>query len=484
MEPSDRSPHEPSETPTPASQPPPSPRPRGRKRSAAHAFAIRLRRVGRGLLNRWSGLRPAQQLVLGFASYVLIGTLLLMLPASTKAEVHPLDHLFNVTSAVSTTGLTTVSVADNYSRLGQWVLLILFQLGGIGYMTASSLIILARGGKLSPGRLGVLRAGFALPHYFVPQRFLRHVAVFTIAVEAVGTLVLWWRFSLAGVQDPLWSAFFHTVSAFATAGFSLNNNSLEPFRDDWIVNLTVGTLCYLGAIGFIVVQDVWYSVKLRERMLTLTSKVILTMTAAIFLIGTVLLFFIEPSVRTLPLGERVLVSAFQVMTASSTAGFNTVPIGGLTAATLVVISVAMLIGASPSGTGGGVKTTSVSALLGNLISILRGRDRVVWLGHEVPMVRVLFAVAATSFYFGLIFIGVLLLCLTERQDFLKLAFEAVSAIGTVGLSMGITGELSPLGKLVVIWLMFSGRCGPLTLGLALLRPQAPPDTVRRDDLAV
>jgi trk system potassium uptake protein TrkH len=380
MEPSDRSPQEPSDTSTSASQPPPSPRPRGRKRSAAHAFAVRLRRVGRGLLNRWSGLRPAQQLVLGFASYVLIGTLLLMLPASTKAEVHPLDHLFNVTSAVSTTGLTTVSVADDYSRLGQWVLLILFQLGGIGYMTVSSLIILARGGKLSAGRLGVLRAGFALPHYFVPQRFLRHVAVFTIAVEAVGTLVLWWRFSVAGVQDPLWSAFFHTVSAFATAGFSLNNNSLESFRGDWIVNLTVSTLCYLGAIGFIVVQDVWYSIKLRERMLTLTSKVILTMTAAIFLVGTVLLFFIEPSVRTLPFGERVLVSAFQVMTASSTAGFNTVPIGGLTAATLVIISVAMLIGASPSGTGGGVKTTSVSALLGNLISILRSRDRVVWLG--------------------------------------------------------------------------------------------------------
>lgn len=433
-------------------------------------------------LRAWSSMRPTQQLVAGFAAYALIGAMLLSLPFSQAAPSAFLDNLFNAVSAVSTTGLTTISVSDHYTRLGEAVILVLFQIGGIGFMTISSVFVLARGRPLSENRAEILRTGFALPHYFHLHHFLRQVIVFTFVCEAIGAAILWQRFASAGVESPLWSAVFHSVSAFATAGFSLNN-SMESFAHDPVVNLTIGTLSYAGAIGFIVVQDVWYSLKLRERMLTFTSKVILCMTGAIFALGTTALFFLEPSVRSLPVGERLLTCAFQTMTASSTAGFNTIPIGQMATPALVVILIAMLIGASPSGTGGGIKTTSVSAILGNLMSMLRGRNATAWLGYEIPSGRVLMAFAACSLYLLLLIAGVLVLTITEPAAFLPIVFEAASAIGTVGLSMGITGDLTTTGKLVIIALMFAGRCGPLTIGLALLRPsnQQP---LKPDDLAV
>lgn len=435
-------------------------------------------------LRTWSRLRPVQQLVLSFALYALAGVLLLALPFAQARPTGTLDNFFNVVSAISTTGLTTVSLADSYTRFGELVVLLLFQGGGIGFMTLSSMFVLARGGSLSTQQLGVLKAGFAVPHYFVMQRFIVQVVVFTAICEAGGALILWWRFSGAGVESPLWSAVFHGISAFATAGFGLHNDSLERFAHDPIVNLTIGALSYLGAVGFIVAQDVWYSLKLRERMLTFTSKVILTMTAGVFLVGTLLLVLVEPSIRALPWHEALPAAAFQVMSASTTAGFNTIPIGAMSAPGLALLIVAMVIGASPSGTGGGIKTTSVSALLGNVASILRGRDKTVWMGHEVPNARVLYASAAATVYLIGLAVGLLLLTLTEDKPFLALVFEAASAIGTVGLSMGITGDLSAWGKLTLIALMFAGRAGPLTIGLALLRPEPPSGSLPRDDLAI
>ncbi len=435
-------------------------------------------------LRAWSTLRPAQQLVAGFALYALIGTALLCAPFCETAPGRVVDHLFNAVSAMSTTGLTTISVADSYTIFGQAVILSLFQLGGLGFMTLSSVIILARGRALKDARVDVLRAGFAVPHYFVMQHFLIHIVVFTAACESVGAALLWWRFGALGVDQPLWSAVFHSVSAFATAGFSLNNTSMEAFAGDWVVNLVIGALSYLGAIGFIVAQDVWYSAKLRERMLTFTSKVILWITAIVFLCGAAALFVTEPTIRALPLQERFLASAFQMMTASTTAGFNTIPISAMSTPSLVIIMVAMLIGASPSGTGGGIKTTSVSAIFGNLTSVLRGRRSVVWLGHEIPLSRVLYAFAAASLYLIGLCLGVLALCFTEDKPFLPIVFEAASAIGTVGLSMGITGDLTTGGKLAVIAMMFAGRCGPLTIGLALLGPVDSTVSPRGDDLAV
>ncbi len=433
----------------------------------------------------WAGgLRPEQHLILGFLSYALLGSALLSLPAARKGDDALIDNIFTSVSAVSTTGLSTISLCEHYTFFGQVVVLVLFQLGGIGYMTVSSVVVLARGGSLSQTRSGVLHAGFSIPRNFVPGRFLVHVVVFTLVAELTGSIVLWRRFDALGVPDPLWSGIFHAVSAFATAGFSLNADSLERFSGDWVVCTTIGTLCYLGAIGFIVVQDVWYSVRFRERMLTFTSRVILSMTLVIFGLGTLGVLALDDSLGELPAGQRALAAGFQVMSASTTAGFNTIPVASLATTSLVALSIAMIVGASPSGTGGGMKTTGVSALLATLVSILRRRDCVRWMGHEIPMLRVLAAVATAVLYLTLLLAGVLALSITERGSIERLAFEATSAIGTVGLSLGATGELSTPGKVIVIILMFAGRTGPMTLGLALLRPDPAPPTARLDDLAV
>jgi trk system potassium uptake protein TrkH len=435
-------------------------------------------------LRRWRQLRPTQRLTLGLLSYVLIGIAALALPFAQARPTGLLDNLFIVTSAISTTGLTTVSVSDHYTFFGELVLVTLFQLGGIGYMTISSFIMLARGQRINDARLGVLRAGFTLPDGWDVRRYIMRVVVFTVIIEALGVILLYVEFRAYDIDRPLWFAIFHTVSAFATAGFSLSNTSLEPFRDSWIINLTIGGLSYLGAIGFIVLQDAWQAVRSRRRHITFTSKVILVSTAVIFVVGTALLFCFEPTIRELPMRSRLLASMFQIMTASSTAGFNTIPISGIGVAAVMLFITAMIVGASPSGTGGGIKTTSLSALAAVMVSAMRGRGAVMLYGHEVPIARVLHAVAATAFYLFLLAVGIFALGITEDADFGCLAFEAVSALGTVGLSMGITADLTPIGKIIITALMFFGRVGPLTLGLALIRPEAPRQTQQTSDLAV
>jgi len=222
----------------------------------------------KGILARF---KPIQLLTLGFLSYVLIGTILLCLPFSQQRAASVLDNLFSVVSAVSTTGLTTVSVSGSYTFFGELVLLGLFQLGGIGYMTLTSFILLSRQQPLSVVREGVLKTEFALPAGLSIRHFVVQVVWFTLIIETFGALLLWRHFTLVGVSEPLWSAVFHSVSAFATAGFSLYDNSLVDFAGNPMINFAIGSLCYLGALGFIVLQDAWLSARLVERRLTLTS---------------------------------------------------------------------------------------------------------------------------------------------------------------------------------------------------------------------
>ena len=422
----------------------------------------------RALVTCLESLTPFQLLSLGFFSYVLVGLALLALPFSQKLPIPLVDNLFTTVSAMSTTGLTTISVAHSYSYFGQFVILVLMQLGGLGYMTITSFIILSRAERFSGVRRGILSTQFALPQGFWMSQFIRHVVVFTLAIETVGVFPLYFEFKQAGIPTPLWSAVFHSVSSFATAGFSLNNNSLEGFRDNVVVNAAIGTLCYLGAIGFIVMQDAFLACTRKGHRITFTSKTILLMTGFVLLVCSPVLMFCEPEIAHLPWTKRACVALFQIMTASSTAGFNTVPIGALSAASLTVIIVSMVIGASPSGTGGGIKTTSFSALLGLLGSTLRGHaEEVTFCKRAIPLHRLMSAVASVTLYIIVLWFGVFLLSLIERQDYLKLLFEASSALGTVGLSMGITGALTCAGKIIITALMFFGRVGPLTLGMAV-----------------
>lgn len=435
--------------------------------------------AGMSRLGRWiASLDSLRLVVLGYLSYMIAGWLVLLLPGAVREGVAAgwLDHLFTAVSAVSTTGLVTVSTVDTYTGWGQFVVLLLIQLGGLGYMTVGSFIVLAASGGLSPLRARIGGAALGLPEGFDVPGFIRRMVVFTLVIEAAGAVLLYPRFLAAGADHPVWMAVFHSVSAFCTAGFGLYSNSLEDFRGDGWLNAVIVCLSLLGAVGFLVLVDAWNWSRGRSRGLTLTSKIILTGTAVVGTGGTLLFALEEPALRGLAAGETWMAAAFQVLSASTTVGFNTVPIGVLSQASVFLLIVVMLIGASPAGTGGGIKTTTVTALWSVMVSVLRGREQPTFAGREIPRARIRAATAGLVFYLIVLAAGIYGLCLLEPAPMPDLAFECASALGTVGLSRGVTGTLTEGGKWVVIVLMFAGRAGPLVIGMALWsrRSAAPP----------
>ncbi|MBN1395519.1 MAG: hypothetical protein JW959_10885 [Pirellulales bacterium] len=432
-----------------------------------------------------TGLHPAKIALLGYLSYILLGWIFLSLPFAARGQgVKAIDNLFISTSAVSTTGLVTVSVSDDYNLFGQLVILLLIQLGGIGYMTFGSFVILSRSTELPDVRRGVGEAVFSLPRSFCIHKFMRSVVVFTVVIESIGAAALYPIFRQGGDPNALWSAVFHSISAFCTAGFSLYNNSFESYASNFWLNAVISVLSYLGAIGFIVCVDCWRMLRGQIRHITLTSKIILWTTIWLTVAGTSLLFLGEPSIRTKPADERLLAAFFQAMTSMTTVGFNTINISVLSRASLLVLMVLMVIGASPSGTGGGLKSTTLSALFGVMRSAMKGEHDVRFWGRIVPRERVWAAMAALGFYLFMLVAGTYVLELTEDFNFEQNLFEAASALGTVGLSTGVTPALSSIGKLIVTFLMFCGRLGPLTFGVALFFSKPTDASELDNDLAV
>lgn len=429
-------------------------------------------------------LHPVRMVALGYLTYILLGWVLLALPFSQGATaVSALDALFTSASALSTTGLATVSTGNGFSLFGQIVILVLIQIGGIGYMTFGSFVALARRGDISDRREQIGKVVFSMPEEFLVSKFIRSVILFTALVEIAGVAALLPVFRQAGLPHPFWSAIFHSISAFCTAGFGLYDTSFEILRGNVAVNAILGTLSYLGAIGFIVFVDVWRRLIGKADRLTLTSRIILVTTAWVSLVGIALFFVGEPTIQQLPPDERLTASAFQVMAAITTVGFNTIPIGQLSQASLFLLIMLMVVGASPSGTGGGLKTTTFSALFGVIRSALLGRDKVTFWRKEIPEDRIRLAIASLGFYVGALILGGYLLALSEALPFEGLLFEAASALGTVGLSTGITAQLTPIGKLILVLLMFIGRVGPLTFGVALFFPSGPRRR-GKEDLAI
>ncbi|MDY8108487.1 potassium transporter TrkG [Fulvimarina sp. 2208YS6-2-32] len=429
---------------------------------------------------------PAKLLLLGYLAYTIIGWILLSLPAAHEdVAVSALDNLFIAVSAVSTTGLATVDTATSYTFFGELVVLLLIQFGGLGYMTLGSFTFLAIQAKLNRTQEQTARTAFALPKDVAPAFFIRSVVVFTLATEAIGAGFLYLIFRADGLEDALWSAIFHSVSAFCTAGFSLYPDSFVRFADDVAVNVTIAVLSILGSMGFIIVADAYRRIVGRKSHFGFTSKVIFRMTALLIGGGTLLILVAEPSIGALPPYERLMAAFFQAMTASTTVGFNTLAIGGISDAVLIVMLVLMVIGASPSGTGGGMKTTSFAALIALVRSTLKGRDSIRFFKREVHDTQLNLAATTLCTYLGVLCVALYLLFLTETGiAFDVMTFEAVSALGTVGLSMGATGELSPLGKLIIIVLMLIGRLGVFTFGLALAVPDETREEESDDDLAL
>ncbi len=429
---------------------------------------------------------PARFLAFGYLTYMLVGWLLLMLPVMQTVPVGALDALFIAVSAVSTTGLVTIDPGTSFSLAGQGVIALLILAGGLGYMTIGSFAVLMLRHRLSGYHQRGTRLAFNLPDGLNVPQFLRAVVVFSLTIQCLGAVLLYPLFRAEGVANPAWQAVFHAVSAFCTAGFSLFPTSMEAFVGNPGINIVIGALSILGALGFIVVVDLWQRIRGEGRALAFSSTVILRMTLLLVAAGTLFLRFGEPAIAALPASDRWWAAFFQAMTASTTVGFDTVPIGGIGGAAALVLIVLMLIGASPAGTGGGLKTTSVATVLAVMVSAVRGRRDVVLFGHRLHEDRIRLAVAGLSYYLLLILVsGFALLLLEPGTQFEQVLFEAISALSTVGLSMGITAGLSDAGKIVLILLMYAGRVGILTFAIAFaLRGAADDENPQEADLVL
>ncbi|MGA1793732.1 MAG: TrkH family potassium uptake protein [Thermoplasmatota archaeon] len=410
---------------------------------------------------------PVMLVIYGYIAYIVVGSLLLIVPFSQAEPVPFLDNVFVSTSAVSTTGLSPVNISEDYNVFGQGVILFLIQIGGIGYMTFSSFILLSSRKDLTDERKKVSKTVFSIPKDFLIEKFLVRVVLFTAAIETLGALALYFIFRSEGVKAPLWQAVFTSISAFCTAGFSLLNGNLEQFTGNFWLNLVVSILSISGAIGFIVFVDIFNKITGKTECLSFTTRVILRTTFWILLIGTFIVLISEGSFSDLTSGQKIMAAFFQTMTSMTTVGFNTVPIAPMAKSVLFLTVILMIIGASPAGTGGGVKSTTLVAVIGQIRSVLFSKRDVKYWGQKVPNDRVKQANATFAMYLAALFLGVYLLALTEKASLMEILFEATSALGTVGLSMGFTSQLTILGKIIVILLMFVGRVGPLTFGMAI-----------------
>ncbi|MBN1403474.1 MAG: hypothetical protein JW942_03275 [Opitutales bacterium] len=449
-------------------------------------LAKRMHRLIHAIMVRMRNAEPSRLLVFGYFYYVLFGTALLALPfCRVDGAGSPLDWLFTATSAVSTTGLATMSVGHDYTLAGQIVILLLIQLGGLGYMTMGSFVLLSVSGRMAPWRETAQRMVLNLPDNVDMRQTVRLIIIYTLTVEASGAVALYWLFHRAGVDESAWSAIFHSVSAFCTAGFGLHDDSMIAFRDNAAVNIVICSLSILGAMGFLIVSDLWKSIVGRAVKITLTTRIIVVSTIVILASGCLLMRIEEPLLRGDGLTGGWLGAFFQVVSASTTVGFNSLPIEQLSNASTLLLMVLMLVGGSPAGTGGGIKTTTVTALWAMTVSVIRHSPEPCFAGKAIPEARRRIAVATTLFYMLMLCGGVYLMSIFQKASLLDISFECASALGTVGLSRGLTGSLNEVGKIIIIALMFVGRIGPLALAGTLFVSRTPhPEAPKTEDVVI
>lgn len=429
---------------------------------------------------------PQKQIMVVYAGYSILGALLLSLPFATVGDATFVDHLFTSVSAFSTTGLSTIDVATQYTFFGQFIIMLLIQMGGLGYLTLSSYIMLRLTKRFGSRQEAMFQTQFAIPDTLEPESVLKSIVKYTFVFEAIGFLLLCPYFLLTEVEQPVWSALFHTVSAFCTAGFSIYSDNLIQFQSDVFVNVVILVLSLAGAMGFIMITDISKKITDRNHKITFTTKAIITVTGVLALWGTLHLFFFEDSFQNMAVGERLLASVFQSVSAMTTVGYNSVDVSQMVPISLLIITMAMYIGASPSGTGGGLKSTTLTALYAYTKSTLGQRNDVTLCGNLIPSYRVTSALTTTIFYTFILFLGIYLIGVFEPNDtdFLKISFEAASALATAGLSSGIVMNMCVESHIVLIALMYIGRVGVITFGNVLLSRNQAPKRISEKDIAV
>ncbi len=417
-------------------------------------------------LRKRKKLTSFQSIILGFSAVILLGTLLLMLPVSSRARTLTpfLDALFTSTSAVCVTGLVLHDTATYWSGFGQGVILLLIQIGGMGVITVAASFAMISGRRISLMQRSTMQEAISAPKVGGIVRLTGFIIRITLLIEFLGAAVLAPVFLRDFGARGLWMALFHSVSAFCNAGFDLMGargefSSLTSYSAQPVVNLTVMALIIIGGIGFLTWDDIRAN-RLHMHKYRMQSKVILCTTAVLLVVPAVYFFFCE--FRALPLGQRILVSLFQAVT-PRTAGFNTMDLTELSEPGQFLTLALMLTGGSPGSTAGGMKTTTVAVLFAAAAATFRRKEHTHFFGRRIDDGVVRHAATIFLMYIALFFAGALIISIAEGLEMRVCLFETASAIGTVGLSLGITPGLGTLSRLILIALMFFGRVGGLTL---------------------
>jgi trk system potassium uptake protein TrkH len=420
---------------------------------------------------------PAQFLAVSFFVVIGVGTGILLLPISTQSgHISLVDALFRATSSVCVTGLTVQDTSSYFTPFGQIINMVLFQLGGLGIMTFSTLILLVAGRKITIKERIIIQQGYhpSSPHDV--KTLIKNIFIYALGMEAIGACLLFlhWRREFPFGRDILYSI-YHSISAFCNAGFSLFSDSFEAFRNDTWINITLVFLILLGGIGFLVLQEgkdvFWAKLKRKRTRLSLHSKIVLTFTSFLIAVPFFVLLMVEwnRSLQNFSFQEKILSSLFQVVTAR-TAGFNTLNLTFLSFPSLMLLILLMFIGASPGSTGGGIKTSTFGVIFAFLKSKITARESVNIFYRTLPLEMIMRAFTVVTLSFSVVFFSVFIISLAQPEFQMKsVIFEVFSAFGTVGLSLGITPQLNTLSKIVIIFTMYIGRIGPLTLLWAFSR---------------
>lgn len=413
-----------------------------------------------------------QIIIFGFAGTILIGALLLMLPISSAANnfTNFLDALFTATSAVCVTGLVVYDTATHWSYFGQFIIITLIQIGGLGVVTIASAIVMILGRKIGLMQRSTMQTAISASKIGGIVRLTGFILKATFIIELTGALIMAPVYCRDfGILKGIWVSVFHSISAFCNAGFDLMGtkgefSSLTTYVAQPVINIVIMLLIIIGGIGFLTWDDIRKN-KFRFRRYTLQSKMAIITTIILILVPAI--YFYLHQFQDSPMGERILSSFFQSVT-PRTAGFNTVDLTKLNDISQTITTVLMLIGGSPGSTAGGMKTTTIAVMIFTCISIFRQKDNVECLGRRIPDGAVKSAATILMMYITLFLIGGLIISGIENIPIENCLFETASAIGTVGLSLGLTPTLGSISKIILILLMYFGRVGGLTLIFAAI----------------
>ena len=423
---------------------------------------------------------PESVLALGFLTLIVLGTVLLALPAASRTgqSIGLFNSLFTSASAVCVTGLVAVDTGTSFSFFGQAVLLVLIQVGGLGFMVFATMIMVMIGRKISIRGRMLIREAMNTTSMSDLGRVTRLYLLLSICIEFIGMALLSLRFvPLFGWRHGLWMALFHAVSAFCNAGFDLFGRyaSLTAFAGDSLVLLTIAVLIILGGLGFAVILEFLQN-RGGFRSLSLHTRIVLTATGVLLLTGTAFFWLAErlnpETLAGMPEGEKALNAFFQSVT-MRTAGFNSFDLSRFRDGSKLFSSLLMIVGASPASTGGGIKTTTTAALALLMLSVIRGENEVNVTHRRLPDDITRRALAVAGLFLTTLLAGTLIVSLIEdgRFPLEDILFEASSAMGTVGVSAIGTPNLSPVSRAVLVPMMFLGRVGPLTLAVAVAKRQ-------------